>query len=181
MCAALGADSMARHVLLNALFQQGLHGLKFFQIWKTPQLAQTSGGCAVNAMKNGHGKTLAVQKHHQHGLQRAIGLGQHRLLAAQGKLGIKAVFLGNALVDFAARLHRIGEVLRQQVLAIGLLQQVGDKVLRHFGQLGGCLGRCGRADEVGIGSDFFPLLDALRLAIGDLLVQVFEQFPVVIF
>ena len=112
---------MARHVLLNALFQQGLNGLKFFQIWKRPQLAQTSGGCAVNAMKNGHGKTLAVQKHHQHGLQRAIGLRQHRLLAAQGKLGIKAVFLGNALVDFAARLHRIGEVLRQQVLAIGLL------------------------------------------------------------
>ena len=28
---------------------------------------------------------------------------------------------------------------------------------------------------------FGPLLDALRLAIGDLLVQVFEQFPVVIF
>ena len=167
---------MGGAALAQALFQQRLHGLKFGQIRERAQLALALSRTLDDGVKHRQRKPVAMQEHHKYRLLAAIGLGQHRFLAADGVARLKAVVACNMLLYAAARLQSIGQVSGQEALAIVLLQQVVEKVVRQLCQL-----RCPMvtwADQIGLGVDSGALLNALRLFGGDLLVQVSEQLPV---
>ena len=130
-----GHASMGGAALAQALFQQRLHGLKFGQIRERAQLALALSRTLDDGVKHRQRKPVAMQEHHKYRLLAAIGLGQHRFLAADGVARLKAVVACNVLLHAAARLQGIGQVFGQEALAIVLLQQVVEKVVRQLCQL----------------------------------------------